>query len=234
MRGLFGEFDEKSKSEAVKKLIAESTPDKDFFFMIILSVLMATLGLLLDNIPILIGSMLIAPLLSPILSLALGIVIAEKTVISRSFFTILKAVIISVFLSMLVSFLFLPLMDGWMGSAYTDWSVYFVYFGVAVIAGLAASFSVMAPNINVSLPGSAIAVTLIPPVAAMGIGMAQFDWEVISGALIVFGVNALGIVFAALIMFSLMDLYQKKRIVQQAVEEEDELNHGTASTVPQP
>jgi len=225
MRGLFAEFDEKSKSEAVKKLITESTPDKDFFFMVILSVLMATLGLLLNNIPILIGSMLIAPLLSPILSLSLGIVIADGSLISRSFYTLLRSILISVFLSAVISFLFLPLVDVWAGGAYTDWSTYFVYFAVAVVAGLAASFSAIAPNINAILPGSAIAVTLIPPVAAMGIGMAQFNWAVISGAFLVFCVNALGIVFSALIMFSLMNLYEKKYIVKRAVKKEDHLNH---------
>jgi len=225
MRGLFDEFNDESKAEGIKRLISESTPDKDFFFMVILSVLMATLGLLLDNVPILIGSMLIAPLLSPILSFSLGIVLAEKTLISRSFSTLFTSLLFSVFLSAVVSFLFIPLIDSWTGSTYTQWSTYFVYFAVAVIAGFAASFASVAPNINALLPGSAIAVTLIPPIAGIGIGLAQFNWEVVRGALIVFGINALGIVFAALVMYSLMNLYSKKHIAQRVLREEDKLNH---------
>ena len=169
--------------------------------------------------------MLIAPLLSPILSFSLGIVLSEGTLISRSFSTLLKALLFSAFLSAVISFLFLPLVDVWVGDLYTQWNTYFVYFAVAVIAGFAASFASLAPNINTLLPGSAIAVTLIPPIAGIGIGLAQFNWDVVRGALIVFGINALGIVFSALVMYSLMNLYSKKHIAQRVLREEDKLNH---------
>lgn len=229
MKGLFAEFDERSKSEAVKKLIAESTPDKDFFFMVILSVLMATFGLLLQNVPVIIGSMLIAPILSPTLSLALGVVIADGHLISRSFFTIVKSLAFAVFLSTVIALFFLPFVDTEAFSrTYQQWDAFFVYFSVAAIAGLAASFSSVAPHINAILPGSAIAVTLIPPMAAMGVGMATFDWDIISGSFLVFVINVLGIVFAAMVMFSLMNLYSKKHVVKRAVKKEDDMNHAPA------
>ncbi|HCC22362.1 TPA: hypothetical protein DEP86_03075 [Candidatus Uhrbacteria bacterium] len=53
--------------------------------MITLSVIMATFGLLVGSASIIIGSMLIAPLLSPILGFSMGIVMADRALISRSF-----------------------------------------------------------------------------------------------------------------------------------------------------
>lgn len=226
--GLFREFTEANKSAAVKQLIKDSTPDADFFFMVILSVLMATFGLLLGNTPVLIGSMLIAPLLSPLLSLSLGVVFSDGKLISRSFYTILKSFAFSVFLSFLMGIIFIQFMDQARVDAliqsFSVWNVFFLYLVVAIIAGLAASFASIAPSINAILPGAAIAVTLIPPIAATGVGMALFRWDMISSAMLLFVVNAVGIMFASMIMFSLMNLYTKREIAQRAVAMEDKKN----------
>lgn len=58
----------------------------------ILSVSMAAFGVLLDSTIILMGSMLIASVLYPTLSLALGIVLADDKLMLRAFYTILKSV----------------------------------------------------------------------------------------------------------------------------------------------
>lgn len=88
---LFHNLTEKDKSDAIENLIENSTPSKDFFLMITLSILMATFGLLIYSSAIIIGSMLIAPMLYPILSLALGITISDPKLISRSFYTVIKS-----------------------------------------------------------------------------------------------------------------------------------------------
>lgn len=225
MKGLFREFTEANKAVAVKQLIKDSTPDADFFFMVILSVLMATFGLLLGNVPIIIGSMLIAPILSPLLSLSLGIIISDSNLISRSFYTILKSFAFSVFLSFLMGLIFVQFMEETRVDAlvhsFEVWNVFFLYLVVAIIAGLAASFSSIAPHLNAALPGAAIAVTLIPPIAATGVGMALFRWDMISSALLLFIVNAVGIMFASMVMFSLMNLYTKRDVAKRTVESED-------------
>ena len=84
---LFNNLTENDKSVAVEHLIKSSTPSQDFFLMIILSVLTATFGLLLNNVAVIIGSMLIAPMLYPFLSLSLGVTMSDAGLISRSFYT---------------------------------------------------------------------------------------------------------------------------------------------------
>jgi len=89
---LFNNLTEKDKSESVKKLIANSSPRQGFFLMTILSVLMATFGLIINSIVVVIGSMLIAPILYPIMSLALGVVMSDQLTIRRSAITIVKSI----------------------------------------------------------------------------------------------------------------------------------------------
>ena len=102
---------EGDKSKAVKKLITESTPDFDFFMLVTLSVLMATFGLLIDSASVVIGSMLIAPILSPILSISLGLVMSDSKLLARSVVTIIKASLLGIVSAMIATFLFKSLIS---------------------------------------------------------------------------------------------------------------------------
>ena len=76
---------------------------------------------------------------------------------------------------------------------------------------------------NASLPGVAIAVALVPPLAFAGVGLSFFDWAVVSNALLLFLVNIIGIMFSAMIVFSMFRFAVKKKVTQEAVKEEDKL-----------
>jgi uncharacterized hydrophobic protein (TIGR00271 family) len=219
---LFNRLSERDKGNAIKKLIYESTPDQDFFLMMILSILMATFGLLINSVAVIIGSMLIAPILSPILSLSLGVVMADPKLISRSFYTIIKSLAYGISAAAIITLLF--------NSQYQNTSEIIartepsmIYAAIAVIAGLAASFAIIMPEIGASLPGVAISVALIPPIAVTGIGVARFDWHIISNSFLLFAINAAGIVFASMIIFSMMNLYGKRKVVASAVKKEDDI-----------
>ena len=212
---LFNNLTEKDKSGAIENLITESTPRQDFFLMVILSVLMATFGLLINNTAVIIGSMLIAPILYPILGLSLGVVMADFKLISRSFYTLLKSITFGIAAAALVALFFAQ-----------GYEMYFVepsliYVMIAIIAGLAASFALIKPQLSETLPGVAISVTLIPPLASTGIGIAKFDWNIISGSFVLFLINAIGIIFASMIVFSLMHLYIKRVEARKVIKEEE-------------
>jgi uncharacterized hydrophobic protein (TIGR00271 family) len=221
---LFRSMTDQEKTNAVKHLIEESTPRDDFFLLSILSILMAVFGLLLDSVAVIIGSMLIAPLLSPILGISLGIVMADGRLIFRSFWTVVKAISFSVPSAAIASLLFFSLAD--LGSelngeilSRTEPSI--LYIAVAIIAGLAASFAMIKPQLNASLPGVAISVALIPPLAVTGIGLARFDWAMMTDSFILFLMNAVGIIFASMVIFSLMNLYVKRPIAEKEITKED-------------
>lgn len=228
---LFDNLTEKDKSRAIDNLISESTPRQDFFLLVVLSILMATFGLLLNSAAVIIGSMLIAPILYPILSLSLGIVIADIRLISRSFYTLVKSISFAVAAAALTTLFFRP--DNFdLGGENAN--LFFseilsrteptiIYGAIAIVAGLAASFALIKPHLSESLPGTAISVALIPPLGVTGIGIATLDWGLISNSFMLFIVNTIGIIFASLIVFSLMNLYIKRGDVQKAIKRESEV-----------
>ena len=224
---LFDSITDDEKIYALKDLIDDSTPRPSFFFLISLSVLMAACGLLINNSAIIIASMLIAPILSPILSLALGIVIADRNLISRSLFTLLKSAGFAIGLSTIVTWAL------WNFTSSADFMIKLnteileriqpsiVYLLIAIIAGTATAFARVKPDLSDALPGTAIAVALVPPLATIGIGLATLRLDVISGAFAMFMLNAIGIVLAAMVMFSLMNLYTKKTVITKTVHDVD-------------
>ena len=227
MSALFDNISEQDKVFAVKELIDDSTPRHSFFFLVILSVLMAACGLIINNSAVIIASMLIAPILSPVLSLALGIVIADGKLISRSFFTLLKSVGWAVSLSALTTWM---LWNFTTSDFYTELTPEImervqpsiVYLLIAIIAGTATAFARVKPDLSEALPGTAIAVALVPPLATIGIGIATLNLNVASGAFAMFVLNLIGIVLAAMVTFSMMNLYTKKTIITKTIEKADE------------
>jgi uncharacterized hydrophobic protein (TIGR00271 family) len=222
---LFSTLTESDKNKAIKRLIEDSTPRDDFFLMTVLSVLMASFGLLIDSVAVIIGSMLIAPLLSPILGLSLGIVMADPRLILRSFWTVVKAVIWAIPAAALVTFLFTSQagLDANLNTeilSRTEPSV--INIAIAVVAGAAASFALIKPQLSATLPGVAISVAIIPPLAVTGIGLARFDVALFTDSFILFVINAISIIFASMIVFSLMNLYVKRSVAEKAIDQEDE------------
>lgn len=221
---VFSSLKEKDKADAVQRLIVESTPRGDFFLLIILSVLMAALGLHINSPEVVIGSMLIAPLLSPILSLAMGVVMADGRLIARSMLTLAKAIAVAVPAAALVT-LFMAARS----SALTELTSQMasrtnpdlVSGAIALIAGLAAALAMVKPNLGTALPGVAVSVSLLPPLAVTGVGLARLEWNTIARSFTMFSLNAACIVFAGIIIFSLSRIYTKTAVAERTVESED-------------
>ncbi|PIR85342.1 TIGR00341 family protein [Candidatus Kaiserbacteria bacterium CG10_big_fil_rev_8_21_14_0_10_45_20] len=205
---------EKDKSGAVKKLIEHSTPSFDFFFLVILSVLMATFGILENSPAVVIGSMLIAPILFPVLSLSLSIVMADYKLITRASKTLLKAVVLSLIASVGAA-LFFGVGGELTSEALLRTEPTLISVAIAIIAGFAVAYTLARPGLNETLPGIAVAVALIPPIATIGIGIAKLNIPVIVGATVFLVVNIIGIVFASMLVFSLMNLYVKRTIASK-------------------
>ncbi|MCA9352970.1 DUF389 domain-containing protein [Patescibacteria group bacterium] len=224
---LFRDIDEHNKTKAIDSLIVDSSPKPAFFFMVIMSVLMASFGLLLNNAAVIIGSMLIAPILSPILSIGLGITLGDNDLMRRSGFTIIKSVGYSVGLSAMTTWLLWSVVGGNELKTALNPEIIsriepnIIYLFIAIVAGLATAYARVKPEVNDALPGTAIAVALVPPIATIGIGVAFLNLEIISGALSLFILNAIGIIVAAMFMFSLMNIYSKKNVVKHAIRKVD-------------
>ena len=170
-----------------------------YVLLMVLSALLATLGLFLNSPSIVIGAMVLAPLMAPIISLSMGLLRSDHDLSRRSFSTLFIGMFIALSLSALIAFI-LPFqevtneIEGRLHPSTLD-------LLVAVFSGVAGAFASARENIAKSLPGVAIAVALVPPLCVSGIGIGWMNYEVFYGAMLLFMTNLTGIIMAAGLSF---------------------------------
>lgn len=220
----FRALPEQDKAALVRKLVESGTPDFDYFYLIGLSTLMATLGLLLDSSAIVIGSMLIAPLMYPVLGVALGLVMLgdTTTVIERAINTLVKSLVIALGLSVAAAFFFGDAASYETAEVMMRTIPSHLHLLVAVAAGAAVAYTLARPEWSDALPGVAIAVALLPPLATVGVGLAAASAVIIKGAAMIFVLNLIGIIGIAVIIFLLMNLAEKENIAQSTMKREEQ------------
>ncbi|GMQ94954.1 MAG: hypothetical protein BMS9Abin13_064 [Patescibacteria group bacterium] len=213
----FTNFLEQKKT--IKTLIEESRADADFYLFLGGSSIITTLGLLMDSSIVVIGGMLVAPLLFPILSLGMGVVTSSKEAIDRSLKTIGKSILLVFFVSFFFAFLInskevTPVI-------YLASTASLAHFLIAFVSGLVAALAWVRQNANAALPGIAVSVSLIPPLSALAVGASFLDKDIISGSLMLFIINLIGIVVAGMIVFSLFGFSQLQKVQEKIIKEEE-------------
>ncbi len=213
---------DKEKTEAVVRLIKASTGDFDFYMFAIFGISMATLGLVLDTPEVVIGSMLIAPVLYPLLSLSLALVLSDFQLTYRSLRTLVISFVVSILISFILSLIFGTYFDYTLsGQIMARAEPSILFFAVAFISGFSATYALVHANLNEMLPGVAISVSLVPPLAVIGIGLGSLNFQVAGGAAILFFINVVGIAFASMIAFTFMDLHGTSKIAGSAIKQEE-------------
>ncbi len=170
-----------------------------FIVLMILSTMLATTGLFQSSAPVIIGAMILAPLMAPIVSLSMGVVRGENDLISNSTKTLFFGIVTALLFSCLYSY-FMPLntltneMRGRLNPNILD-------LMVAIISGIAGAYANSKSEVAKSLAGVAIAVALVPPLSVTGIGIGWGDFNVIYGSFLLFITNLVGITLAASLTF---------------------------------
>jgi len=220
----FRAIPDKDKAALVRKLVQSGTADFDYFYLVGLSTLMATLGLLLDSSSIVIGSMLIAPLMYPILGVALGLVMMghKISILQRALKTLLTSLLSGVVLATIAAWLFGNEAMYQTAEVMSRTEPDLLHFFVAIVAGAAVAYMLARPEWSEALPGVAIAVALIPPLATIGIGIAAMDMVIVKGAFMILFLNLIGIIGVATFMFLLMNLADKENVAESTIKKEAE------------
>jgi len=209
------------RATALDKLIEGASPKPEFYLLLFLSTVITTLGVILNNAPIVIGGMLVAPIISPILSIAMGIVMADFKVLFQSAKVLFFSVILVWVIAFLISFLALNIEENAELISRAQPSI--GYFVVAVAAGIAAAFAFAKPSLSESIPGIAVTVALLPPLVVVAIALKMFNLDILAGSLGLFFLNLVGIIFAATMVFSLMGVYRQREIAEKKLEKEMEI-----------
>lgn len=178
-----------------------SVPSLSFYFLLGLSGVIATLGLLANSVAIIIGAMIIAPLIGPITGIAYSTTVANRRLLRRSILTLLTGVIFTVIISFFtVQLVGLKTINSEILSRTNPTLLDLI---IALAAGAAGAFANTRRRIADALPGVAIAVALVPPLSVIGIGIALGENSLATGALLLFLTNLTGIIFSGVIILLL-------------------------------
>ena len=159
-----------ASEQIATEMKAASFPTISFFVLLALSCAIATFGLLANSAPAIIGAMIIAPLMTPIMGLSYGAVQLSWPQIMRSAITVFLGVAVVIAISFFSArFIEIKVAGTEMLSrAFPS----LLDLGVAMAAGAAGAFSLSRESIRNSIAGVAISVSLVPPLAVVGIGLA--------------------------------------------------------------
>ncbi|MEP7362147.1 MAG: DUF389 domain-containing protein [Acidobacteriota bacterium] len=172
----------------------------------------ATLGLVLNSPAVVIGAMLISPLMGPILAAGLAFAASDVYLGVKSILCLMGSILASILFSAIIVWA-LPFQSPTseiLGRTQPN----LLDLGVAIFSGLAGSI-VMARSLSggaaSALPGVAIAVALMPPLCTVGFGVGSgWNWQIISGAGLLFLTNLVAITGSAFLVFYLVRMDDDK------------------------
>ncbi len=206
---LFTHASEERYKDLFADLRKQGKTESTYVILMFLSTILATVGLFLNSASVVIGAMLLAPLMQPIVSTSMGVLRNDQSLLFGSMQTVLTGVLIALFSAAAIAFL-LPL-ENLTDEISARLSPSLLDLMVALASGVAAAYAQNNAKIVGSLAGVAIAVALVPPLATAGIGLGWMNMDIFYPAFLLFITNFVGIVFAASLTFLIMGFSPIKR-----------------------
>jgi uncharacterized hydrophobic protein (TIGR00341 family) len=181
-----------SREELFQEITKGAEGDVIYYAMVILSTIVAAVGLIQDNVAVVIAAMVIAPLLGPNLALAFGGALGNKPLIFNALKTCIGGLGMAVTLSIFIGF-FLPV-DIQSEQLSSRTIVDYAGIALALASGAAAVLS-MATGVSSALVGVMVSVALLPPAAAFGIylGLGQSYNALQTGILLLTNIVCVGL-----------------------------------------
>ncbi len=193
-------IDVKRQEKVYDEIRENAKGDFDFFILTIFAGIIITLGLVVNSAAVVIGGMLLAPLVWPILSLSMAIVKGRSRLIQSSIFTLLKSAAIIFVIALFLGFLSPDYaLQGSEFLSRTSPTIFELL--IALAAGFVGAFVIVYPKIGVAIAGVVIAAAIVPPIAVMGISMAHGNLSMAGGAFILFMSNLIAVTFSSSILF---------------------------------
>lgn len=208
------------RAEVQVQLRDSCTPDFDFFLLVVLSAVIATLGLLTNSAAVIIGAMLVAPLMSPIIGIGLASLTGDARLFRDSGVALFRGALMAILMAVLLAWSnrYLPFvtLQELPSEVLSRTRPSPIDLTIAMAGGMAAAFALAMPAISAALPGVAIATALMPPLCTVGIGVAMGRWDVAGGALLLFLTNAVTIAFAGMLVFFALGFAPKREAGRRA------------------
>lgn len=179
----------------VEKIQGSSQWNFDFIALIAMSTIIASMGLIQNSGAVVIGAMLVAPLMTPLVGVGLSLVQGNVRLIRNAARSVLLGFLLAFAIALVLGAI-VP------GVAATDELMARTYpseldLVIAFVSGLAAAYATSRPNLLGALPGVAIAAALVPPIATAGIMLSIHEPRLAAGALLLFVTNIIAIILGS-------------------------------------
>ena len=193
-----------------------------FSLMMGLSIVVAVMGLSAGSASIVIGAMLLAPLMTPVMAAGAALAMALPKHLARSFAVVIVASLAGVAIAYGLSLLLPDVSISSEVLARTRPDLRDLI--VALAAGAAGAYATIKPDVSTALPGAAVAVALVPPLATIGITLEAGRGDLVAGAVLLYLANLVAIVVIATVVFIATGFVPPRRL-------EDRMTHVIASSV---
>lgn len=203
VRTLVPQIDREHRAKLVDRLDSNSRFDFDFVALMSLATLIAALGLARDSGAVVIGAMLVAPLMTPLVAVGLALVQANERLLKDGVKSVLLGFAVALLIGVVTgaciklgdpSYPISPQM-------FARDRPHFMDLIVALASGVAAAYAMGRPHLVSALPGVAIAAALVPPIATAGLSLAMGDFILSAGASLLFFTNVIAIILGTAITF---------------------------------
>ena len=178
-----------------------------FALMMTFASVIAAMGVLGDSTAVVIGAMLIAPLINPMMGMALSLASGWPGRLSRSAAAVVGGMSISVGTGWLLATIFNAAIDLDTNTQVTSRAnPTLADLLIAVAAGAAGAYALSRPDVSSSLPGVAIAIALVPPLSGVGVSLQQGAGAQVLGTFLLFLTNLAAILIVGMVVFLLTGL----------------------------
>lgn len=189
--------------ELIETLSDASRLSSTFVVTLILSVVVAALGLVRDNVAVVIGAMVIAPLLSPNMAIALGTTLGDLSLLKQAAKSTAVGLTLSALLSVGLGLVFT--VDLEVQEIASRVVVAPSDIALALAAGAAGALA-FTSGISAGVVGVMVAVALLPPLVVSGLLVGSGQWQLAYHAFLLHVCNVIGVNLAGIVTFALKGL----------------------------
>ena len=182
-----------------------------YWLLLVLAAVIASAGVVSDSTATVIGAMIVAPLMTPILGVVLGVVLADTGNLRRCLLLLIAGaaavVVLSWLLGLFVPFPVVAATNGQVAARVTPRVVDLV---AALATGAVGSVALARSDTSDTLPGVAIAISLVPPLGVVGLTLESGAPRQALGAFVLFSTNVAAILASGIVVMALYRAYQPR------------------------